>query len=338
MKRHQIDPYYIALLAEKCLKDYDMINFIIDRGSTVFGTRKYSYEPSRQIDDIHVSMLKVGVPSKGIIGDYSVSATIPSWLYAKYELIPDILRQLRICYTENKDCHGTLEDHIDLFMKKILGPASIVPTTDEDLLWVRGLSSIYIRQTETHLLPLGESGVMRVLLKKDLEVTEGRRKWRAEHKDTMLESIQEDGGTAYVSRQASKLLGSRRNGPESRKRDAEETLYGLGWRKRDMNWRKVYFKVNEALERDIAAWKGKTENEGDTAHEGEKEKEDISSETTSTQQENIAATKAPEAQPAVGTKGRSDDIMKSVERAEKKRKSIPRRIGGGILRFMKIKK
>ncbi|KAK6513612.1 hypothetical protein TWF506_008049 [Arthrobotrys conoides] len=354
MEYHQIDPFYTSLMTQKCMKDYSTVDLILDNQKTIFNPKRYSYEPPRQIDHIHVQAVTHGIdiglrPPRGKFVFDTIK--IPSWLYLKHEIIPDLMRHLGFCYRSNRDCHGTLDDHVNILLKTIWGPSTIVPGTKQHQTFdeIRKLLTIYIQGAGGFDNTGVEMKLMKMVLKHDMVVRHERKKWREENKDAVMWSICEDGGTSYVSDQAAKLLNPDKKG-ESRKRDADETLRKLGWEKKDRRWETVFGKDHQPLqfqilklmvaehELDKAKQKGNREGgylqrEAKKQKEKEKEKENVEVprevRTVFHVRRLIEAPKAGEEENTVeeDNKGRKE-----------KGKSVTRRIGVGILRFMKIRK
>ncbi|KAK6339938.1 hypothetical protein TWF718_009327 [Orbilia javanica] len=348
MVYHQIDPYYLSLLDRKCMGDYPVVDLIINRTKTIFYPMKYSYIPPRQLDDIHVQTVTHGMAGLGPADGMPVTATIPSWLYLKHEIIPDLIRQLRLCYRHREayKCHGTLNDHVNLLMKTIWGPSSIVPHTREYASYqpIREIVARHLREEKDFFTPGIETLLMKLVLRHDVMITARRKKWRDENPDAVLRSIREDGGTGHVTDQATKLLDPEKNA-ESRKRSAEEVLYRLGWEKERNDWEDVFPKMNKILETQIAEVKGRQRDI--RAKESEKEEErkedgDVELVHESPQVRSVPKRleppPPPPSPPIVNAPSQIDEPKDAKAKKEEKGRSVTKRIGGGILRFMKIKK
>ncbi|KAF3311885.1 hypothetical protein TWF173_007970 [Orbilia oligospora] len=340
MVHHQIDPFYTSLMTQKCMDDYSTVDLIIDNQKTIFNPKKYSYEPPRQVDDIHAQSVHQGKDSR-LRQTYGTtqSIKIPSWLYQKHEIIPDLIRELQFCYTI-MPCHGTLEDHVNLFLKAIWGPSTIVPGTKEHESFntIRQLVTRYIRGRDCDHTGL-EMKLMKLVLHRDMIIRNERRKWRAENKDAVMWSICEGGGTSYVSDQASKLLNPNKK-MESRNRDADEVIYRLGWEKNPGNWGSVRYKPHEPLHTQVLRLMseqygekgGKEATNGNKGELVQKEKEKENTEVVKRVQ-TVFEVKLLHGADKVG-----DGEEENKAKKEGKGKSVTRRIGVGILRFMKIKK
>ncbi|KAF3126238.1 hypothetical protein TWF703_010496 [Orbilia oligospora] len=300
-------------MTQKCMDDYSTVDLIIDNQKTIFNPKKYSYEPPRQVDDIHVQSVHQGQDSR-LRQTYGTTQTIkiPSWLYQKHEIIPDLIRELQFCYTI-MPCHGTLEDHVNLFLKAIWGPSTIVP----------GL----------------EMKLMKLVLHRDMVIRNERRKWRGENRDAVMWSICEDGGTSYVSDQAAKLLNPNKR-VESRKRDADEVLYRLGWEKTPGNWGSVRYKAHEPLHTQVLRLM--SEQHGEKGGKGATNRNKGELVRKEKEKENTEVVKRVQTVFEVkllhGADKVEDGEEESKAKKEGKGKSVTRRIGVGILRFMKIKK
>ncbi|KAK6352116.1 hypothetical protein TWF730_008947 [Orbilia blumenaviensis] len=362
MEYHQIDPFYPALMTENCMRaeDYEIVDFIVE-SKGVFGARRtYSHEPARQIDDIHVQVVKYA----------NCEATLPTWLYLKHEMFPDMCRKLRDCYQDKKNnCHGTMDDHINLIMKTLWGPGSIVKDSERYRALKTFRGTLYrlfdLNPTMPHGVPVLESHLGQIMVRHDVETVRQRQKWRAENMQSVLQSMIGDGSNAYVHDQAKKLLyPGREGGP--RKREADELLYQLGWQRRERLALSTFPKENLELMKGFAEWKearAARENEMEEEEDQEEEQDingieqavvlrlengnaDDYSNATAEQKENHALERygiqyqlyRQVLEEAFEELGLNDKDEKAEVKKEGKLKSATKRFGTGILRFMKIKK
>ncbi|KAF3266336.1 hypothetical protein TWF128_010752 [Orbilia oligospora] len=251
----------------------------------------------------------------------------------------DLIRELQFCYAI-MPCHGTLEDHVNLFLKAIWGPSTIVPGTKENESFntIRQLVTRYIRGRDCDHTGL-EMKLMKLVLHRDMVIRNERRKWRGENRDAVMRSICEDGGTSYVSDQAAKLLNPNKR-VESRKRDADEVLYRLGWEKKPGNWGSVRYKAHEPLHTQVLRLM--SEQHGEKGGKGATNRNKGELVQKGKEKENTEVVKRVQTVFEVkllhGADKVEDGEEESKAKKEGKGKSVTRRIGVGILRFMKIKK
>ncbi|KAK6523375.1 hypothetical protein TWF281_001355 [Arthrobotrys megalospora] len=329
MTYHQIDPFYMALMAEKCMKDHEIIKFIVDRTTAFLCLRKYSPDHPRQIDDIHVQYVAYD----------SRTEAIPSWLYLKHEILPDVARRVRECYQRNDDCHGTMEDHINLIMKTIWGTKSIVPSPEENYVvdQFREILVDYIKRDSPYKLPVFEKELGRLMLSHDLRVMDERSEWRQENADIMIQSMIGDGGTFYIRDQARKLLNPEKK-TRSRKTNADELLYKLGWEKDTCKWSYHTVKANSALDMEFSKWKlggVEEEDEGEEAPDTATETKEVVKCDPST----MSYSEFVKIRYGIDLGVSMRLVEENTEKKkDEKGKSVAKRIGVGILRFMKIKK